>query len=61
MKTNRPVKLVCTKTEDYLLGTCRPVQTANASLAARKDGTSFAIDYEGCRVFVFRHGAGSSP
>jgi xanthine dehydrogenase molybdenum-binding subunit len=46
MKTNRPVKLVYSRTEDCLLGTRRPSQTTRARLAAGKDGGFVAIDFE---------------
>jgi xanthine dehydrogenase molybdenum-binding subunit len=46
VKTHRPVKVVYTRTEDCLLGNRRPSQITKARLAARKDGTFLAIDYE---------------
>jgi len=46
MKTGRPVRLVYTMEEEFILGRRRPSQVTRAKLGAAKDGTFIAIDYE---------------
>lgn len=46
IKTNRPVKLAYNMEEECILGRRRPSQITKAKLAARKDGTFTAIDFE---------------